>query len=102
MRFLHMAEATDLLGHAGDLHGERVTVVVEALDQLLDDPLIVGNELPLALALRRVAEDVELRAAQPLHPRQQAEGAEHPRAEAPLLVVSGLPIARAAERRRQV
>ena len=52
--------------------------MVEAGEDLVDQPFVVGDELALLPALGAVPEDVEGRAAQEFELRHQTEGAEHP------------------------
>src|SRR6266542_3826865 len=85
MALLDVAVAADLFGNAGELYRERVVVRREPRQQLVDQRLVVGDELALALAFRGFAEDVERGPAQAFHFREHPERAHHPWPVAALL-----------------
>src|SRR5882672_1751595 len=61
---LHVAEAADVLGDRGDLHGERMVGRRELGQQALHVGFVLGDERTLGAPLDRVAEGVERGAAQ--------------------------------------
>src|SRR3546814_7112139 len=97
-----MAEAADLLGDRGQLDRQGMVVGRQLRQHLLDQRLVAGDELALCPPLGAVAEDVERRAAQPLQPRQHAEGRQQPGAELALFQMAGLRVARGDQRRGEV
>src|SRR3954471_21081933 len=56
---LEVAEAADLLGQRGDLHGQGVVVGREALEQRADGLLVLGDQRALHAPLGGMAEEVK-------------------------------------------
>ncbi len=76
-----MPVTADRVGQARDPDRETVIVRIEPLYELVDDPLVLLDQRPLAPARRREAEGIESRAAKPLQPHEQSEHLQDPGAE---------------------
>src|SRR5262245_9716426 len=102
MAHLHMPEAADLLRDRREADREVMVLGRELAEHLVEHRFIVADELALGAALLGAAERIEAGAAQELELREQAEGAQHPRAEGHLARLACGGIAPRQQRRREM
>src|ERR1700694_2962275 len=99
---LDMAEAADLLRQRSDLHGSRVVLRRQPLQELLHRVLVLADQRALGAALFGVAENVERSAAETFEIFQQLEDLQHPGPEADFPQLAARRILARDERRRAV
>src|SRR6185369_1630543 len=99
---LDYSEAANVVRHIGDLAGELVIIGAKILDEVTNRAFVVRAERSLHAAQRRVAEEIQWRAAQHLALGQQRKHAQHPGAERALALLAGDGIGAAQQRRRHV
>src|SRR4029453_15327127 len=73
-----MSVTADLFRKGGEFHGDAMIAGVEALHQVTDHLLVVGDQLAVHLPVPGVAEDIQSATSQPLESRQHLEDVQHP------------------------
>src|SRR6185503_2840123 len=76
---LDVAIAADLIGEGRELDRERMVVLAEIADDLVDDGLVVADEPAFGSPLLAAREGIERRAAEEAQLGEHSEDAQHPR-----------------------
>src|SRR5262249_9218405 len=81
MAELDVAEAADLFRDRREPDRDVMVLRVELGQELIEQRLVIGNQRPLGLALDRIAEWIERRAAHELELGEQPQQRENPGTE---------------------
>src|SRR5262245_13677370 len=99
MAQLDVAEAADLFRDRREPDRDVMVLGVELGQELIEQRLVIGNQPPLGLALDRIAERIEPRAAQEFELGEQPQQRENPGTERDLAwLARGLVLARQQRR----